>query len=365
MTEIISLSIIAILFSMMIFLTVRNLRYKAMAETRNRIVPVLLMLTLILMILDYFSGGPVCMRLSLDMMTIMVPLMFLASGVWNPRYVKIVCLLFSILQVLLMLPLVLYLAGVASLPSLSLYASFVSAVSLIAVFSVICGIWSRIKDVRTVMHSATALVNLGLSVDMVYVSVIMLVPVISLMSVLIPDVPGLILQTLSAISACSVVVAISIRLAYESFFAVHHGHERLIMESMKISQVEMNNGVREGTYRELYERIVEYFESEKPFLDNQLTINDVVKVVFSNKVYILRAISQFTGRNFCQFVNYYRISYSAECFRNDPGLRVNELAEMSGFNSVVSYNMAFRLFMNENPSDWCRKERQKIRMKKK
>ena len=44
---------------------------------------------------------------------------------------------------------------------------------------------------------------------------------------------------------------------------------------------------------------------------------------------------------------------------------VNELAEMSGFNSVVSYNMAFRLFMNENPSDWCRKERQKIRKKKK
>lgn len=123
--------------------------------------------------------------------------------------------------------------------------------------------------------------------------------------------------------------------------------------------------MREATYRQLYDRIVEYFERDKPFLDNNLTINDVVKVVFSNKVYISRAISQFTGRNFCQFVNYYRISYSKDCFRENPELKITEMAEMSGFNSVVTYNMAFRLFMNENPSDWCRKERQKIRKKKK
>jgi transcriptional regulator GlxA family with amidase domain len=46
-------------------------------------------------------------------------------------------------------------------------------------------------------------------------------------------------------------------------------------------------------------------------------------------------------------------------------LKIAELANMSGFNSVVSYNMAFRLFMNENPSEWCRKERAKSKIKKK
>jgi hypothetical protein len=33
---------------------------------------------------------------------------------------------------------------------------------------------------------------------------------------------------------------------------------------------------------------------------------------------------------------------------------------MCGFNTIVSYNMAFKLFMGENPSDWCRKEKIRI-----
>jgi transcriptional regulator GlxA family with amidase domain len=54
-----------------------------------------------------------------------------------------------------------------------------------------------------------------------------------------------------------------------------------------------------------------------------------------------------------------------QCFRENPDLKIYELATMSGFNSIVSYNMAFRLFMGENPSEWCRKEKtRKITNKK-
>ena len=121
----------------------------------------------------------------------------------------------------------------------------------------------------------------------------------------------------------------------------------------------------DDVYKDLYERIMAYFETEKPYLDGELTITDVVKALYSNKLYISRAISQFTGRNFCQFVNYHRVMHSVECFRNNPDLKVNELGSMSGFNTIVSFNMAFRLFMGENPSDWCRREKSKLVKKKK
>ena len=104
----------------------------------------------------------------------------------------------------------------------------------------------------------------------------------------------------------------------------------------------------------------EYFEKDKPFLNGNLSINDIVAVVCTNKLYISRAISQHTGRNFCQFVNYHRVMYSVDCFRRNPDLKVTELWSMCGFNTIVSYNMAFKLFMGENPSDWCRKERIRI-----
>jgi AraC-like DNA-binding protein len=111
------------------------------------------------------------------------------------------------------------------------------------------------------------------------------------------------------------------------------------------------------------EEVERFFEEEKPYLKGSLTINDVVAEVFSNKVYISRAISQFTGRNFCQYVNYHRVMYIMDYYRAHPDLKVSDLWPICGFNTIVSFNMAFRLFVGENPSDWCRRER--IRMSRK
>jgi len=44
-----------------------------------------------------------------------------------------------------------------------------------------------------------------------------------------------------------------------------------------------------------------------------------------------------------------------DCFRQNPALRVSDLAYMSGFRTVASYNMAFRRVAGEIPSDWMRR----------
>ena len=160
--------------------------------------------------------------------------------------------------------------------------------------------------------------------------------------------------------------ALVFRISYDSLFVVCRENERLIIESMKISTAESSAAANreKAVYKDLYDRLVAYFEAEKPFLRGDLTINDVVEKVFSNKLYISRSISHYTGRNFCQFVNYYRVMYSVDCFRQNTDLKVSELWSLCGFNSIVSYNMAFRLFMGENPSDWCRAEKIRLSRKK-
>jgi AraC-like DNA-binding protein len=157
-------------------------------------------------------------------------------------------------------------------------------------------------------------------------------------------------------------VALGLRVIQDSLFVIWHRHERRIVESMKMSQTDIvhSSSKTNELYGDIYARLVALFEADKPYLDSELTINDVVKKIFTNKLYISRAISRFTGRNFCQFVNYYRVSYSIKLFRDNPDLKVAELANQSGFNSTVSFSMAFRLYMTECPSDWCRKERSKI-----
>jgi AraC-like DNA-binding protein len=157
-------------------------------------------------------------------------------------------------------------------------------------------------------------------------------------------------------------IALGLRAVQDSLFVIWQRHERRIVESMKMSQTDIvhSSSKTNELYGDIYARLVALFEADKPYLDSELTINDVVKKIFTNKLYISRAISRFTGKNFCQFVNYYRVSYSIKLFRDNPDLKVAELANQSGFNSTVSFSMAFRLYMTECPSDWCRKERNKI-----
>ena len=212
------------------------------------------------------------------------------------------------------------------------------------------------------MKSGTVWIGLCLDVEVVYV----MLHVSELMgyfiiATLIGTYGGVAAGVLVVLYALSL-VAMSSRIICDSLFVFLHKHERRIVESLKVSQIEASgdSGKDPYQYRDIYERILVYFDNEKPYLNGDLTINDLVKVLYSNKLYISKAISHFTGRNFCQFVNYYRVQYSIDKFRDNPELKVLELSSLCGFNSIVSYAMAFRLFMGETPSEWCKKEKSRI-----
>ncbi len=232
-------------------------------------------------------------------------------------------------------------------------ASSMTAV-MILVFA--CGLADWMRQVKAIMRCGTIWAVVGLSVDIVYA--LFGVAGTALVQLKCPEAGVLLLG--------GIVSAIGVRIMTDARFLLWQRQETIIVESMKLTSVASASDAAhiEEVYKELYHRVVSYFETKKPFLDSDLTINDVVRDVYSNKLYISRAISRYTGRNFCQFVNYYRVRHSMECFRENCEMKVSELAGLSGFNSVVSYNMAFRLFMGENPSEWCRRERSRLMKKK-
>ena len=100
-----------------------------------------------------------------------------------------------------------------------------------------------------------------------------------------------------------------------------------------------------------YRRIEQFMRDHKPYLDDRFTLEKMSESLKLNKVYISRAVNKFTGKNFRQYVNWHRVLYSVELMRADPWLKVIELAFMSGFHSQVTYNMCFKIFMDETPSD--------------
>lgn len=110
-----------------------------------------------------------------------------------------------------------------------------------------------------------------------------------------------------------------------------------------------NEGVRMNA---LYKKVVEYMDTCKPFLRDGFEISDLAEEMLTNRSYLSRAINLYSGRNFCQFVNYHRIKYAVSIMEKDLGYKIQDLSAMSGFHTVVSFNMAFKLFMKETPSEY-------------
>lgn len=101
----------------------------------------------------------------------------------------------------------------------------------------------------------------------------------------------------------------------------------------------------------VYKKVQYYMKTRKPFLSDKFSLKELSSLLNINKLYISRAVNKYSGLNFRSYVNQHRVAYSVELMNEDPWLKVIELAFMSGFHSMVTYNMAFRMFMDETPSD--------------
>lgn len=355
-TIVVSVSALAVVQS------VRNFRYDDIADARSRHLSRILTVAVVLFLSDIVLGGDYLHRFIVDLSLVLFTVLLVNFSL-HPR--KNICdriLKFVVgLEILLSAYYLSCLSGFMPLLAKKSFLLIAEGVSFTSILVFLLLIGMRVYDIKSLLKSGTVWAYLNLCVDVVYVfaqfaTVSSLIVFCWMFS---EDGPHV---AVSVVILSAAVLASGVRITFDSAFVLLHKHERVIVESMKISQGEVssNNVKMDEMYKDVYERVVLHFEMKKPFLDSELTINDVVKVVYSNKVYISRAICHYTGRNFRQFVNYHRVIYSMDAFRRQPALKVTELANMSGFNSVVSYTSAFRLFMNETPSEWCRKEKTRI-----
>ena len=111
----------------------------------------------------------------------------------------------------------------------------------------------------------------------------------------------------------------------------------------------------------LYDRCCRYMTERRPFLVDSFSLQDLANAVYTNRGSLSKAINRFSGRNFRQYVNYYRVMYAMELYRSNMSLRIIELAQLSGFHSVTSFFQNFKKVMGEPPSHWCSRVRSKYK----
>ena len=345
-----------LLFILLMYLGVRqvlkNLYGLVAIETNDRLAPAVILAAAVTLLTNLLDIGHFPERMLLCLSLVLLGLYSLtisilpAKWVRNISYAVVFVLFLYTLTALLERFIVKYTLGPVFLGYL------ISAICCLSSVVFLVGVYERLSDIKYVMRSASVWATVCLYMDAVYAVLIVILAV-----------GTTVFNTYAAIAGMLfLILALSQRIYRSSVFVLFVRHERRIIESMKVAHAETASETpgADQLYTNIYERLLGYFEKHKPYLKSDLTINDIVDVVYTNKLYISKAISHCTGRNFCQFVNYYRITHAVELFRADPTLKVVDLSERSGFNSTTSFSAAFRLYMGEKPGDWCRIERGRL-----
>ena len=102
------------------------------------------------------------------------------------------------------------------------------------------------------------------------------------------------------------------------------------------------------------ERLIEYLESEKPYLNNELSLKNIAGHLEISPHQLSQIINTGSNRNFYDLINSYRIEETRRLL-TDPSkqdLTIIDIAYEVGFNSKSAFNNAFKKYTNMTPSQY-------------
>ncbi len=104
--------------------------------------------------------------------------------------------------------------------------------------------------------------------------------------------------------------------------------------------------------KKIHKKLLMEFDKNKIYLNSELTIHDLVKVIGTNRTYISTLINQEYNQNFCTFVNGFRINELERIICENDDLANEVLAERAGFGSVKSMKRVISSKTGLSLSEW-------------
>lgn len=122
-------------------------------------------------------------------------------------------------------------------------------------------------------------------------------------------------------------------------------HETEQVQEMEDEEKSVTNN------RQLIADLHKVFEEEKVFLQPDIHIEDVAKMLLTNRTYVTRLMRQEYGLSFIEYVNIARIQHSQSLLYSS-NMTLDEIAERSGFQSTSNYCRAFKRYIGTSPLAW-------------
>jgi AraC-like DNA-binding protein len=117
------------------------------------------------------------------------------------------------------------------------------------------------------------------------------------------------------------------------------------------------SGLKDAQAESYLKKLLDYMESKKPYLDNDLTIHDLSARTGIARHHITQVLNEKYKRNFFTFINEYRAKEVIERF-SDPKFNnytILAIAFDAGFNSKTRFNSFFKSQTGQTPSEYRQK----------
>ena len=137
-------------------------------------------------------------------------------------------------------------------------------------------------------------------------------------------------------------------------------YEKLLKEynkKNKISSVDKSDKydkspLTEVHKQELFDELILLMEEEKYYLERNINLTKISKLLETNNLYLSQVINQKTNFNFNSLINSYRINESRKLLTNSnfSHYSIEGIAKEVGFKSKSTFNTAFKKFTGVTPS---------------
>lgn len=113
-----------------------------------------------------------------------------------------------------------------------------------------------------------------------------------------------------------------------------------------------NLPVNEKLYAQCIMRLKELMETQKAYLDPELSLIDVASDIGTNRTYLAQIIHYYYDCSFSDYINLQRIEHSEVMLQNHKELSMLDIATQSGYLTLSSFYRNFQKFTGTTPTKW-------------
>ena len=140
-----------------------------------------------------------------------------------------------------------------------------------------------------------------------------------------------------------------------------YAERKTIIRKIELKETDIKyerSGLKEADAEKYLNKLLKHMEIKKPYLDVDLTIQDVAESLSIPRHYLTQVINEKLNKNFYQFINEYRVEEVKSLLKDMDYQKytMTAIAFEAGFNSKSSFNNVFKEITGMTPTEFKEKE---------